>query len=90
MTKKVIDHLAKNYKKIREEVSESMGGKILDHEAKDILRRGYDRGYGNGYGNGYDEGIKVTIAQFVKDGIIGIADGAKRLGLKEEELAKYM
>jgi hypothetical protein len=86
MTKKVIDHLAKNYKKIREEVSESMGGKILDHEAKDILRRGYDRGYGNGY----DEGIKVTIAQFVKDGIIGIAEGAKRLGLKEEEFAKYI
>lgn len=90
MTKKVIDHLAKNYKKIREEVSESMGGKILDHEAKDILRRGYDSGYGNGYGNGYDDGMKVTIVQFVKDGIIGIAEGAKRLGLKEEEFAKYM
>ena len=71
-----------NYKKIREEVSESMGGKILDHEAKDILRRGYD--------SGYDDGMKVTIVQFVKDGIIGIAEGAKRLGLKEEEFAKYI
>ena len=40
MSKKVLEHLANKYSKVREEVGAIMGGKILDYEAKDILRRG--------------------------------------------------
>ena len=40
MSKKVLEHLAKKYSKVREEVGAIMGGKILEYEAKDILRRG--------------------------------------------------
>ena len=80
------DHAAwlQKNKRIREEVVDSMGGKVLDHEAKDILRQGYK--------NGYDEGMKtvIEIFQSVKDGIVGLSDGAERLGMKEEELAQYM
>lgn len=38
MGKKVVRHLAINKKKIVEGVEDIMGGKILDYEAKDILR----------------------------------------------------
>lgn len=48
MTKKVVDNLARNYGMIRKEVSESMGGKVLDHEVKDILRKGFNNGYVTG------------------------------------------
>ena len=44
MSKKVLEHLAKKYSKVREEVGAIMGGKILEYEAKDILRRG-ERNY---------------------------------------------
>ena len=44
MSKKVLEHLTNKYSKVREEVGAIMGGKILDYEAKDILRRG-ERNY---------------------------------------------
>ena len=44
MSKKVLEHLAKKYSKVREEVGAIMGGKILEYEAKDILSRG-ERNY---------------------------------------------
>jgi len=59
-----------------------MGGKVLDHEAKDILRQGYNDGYNNGK--------KYAIIEFIKEGIITLADGAARLGMSETELAKYV
>ena len=76
MTKKVVDNLARDYGKIRKEVSENMGGKVLDHEAKDILRKGIK--------------TAVEIVSMVKEGIIKPSEGAKRLGLSEEEFAKFM
>lgn len=38
--KKVLEHLAKKYSNVKEEVGAIMGGKILDYEAKDILNAG--------------------------------------------------
>ncbi len=40
MSNKVLEHLARNYKTIREEVKSVMGGKILDYEAKTIRSEG--------------------------------------------------
>lgn len=44
MSKKVLEHLAKKYSNVREEVGAIMGGKILDYEAKDILNKGRAEG----------------------------------------------
>lgn len=84
MTNKVIDNLAKNFKKIREEVVESMGGKVLDHDAKNFVNQGYK--------NGYEEGVKaaIEIVQLIREGILSLSDGAGRLGMNEQELARYM
>lgn len=94
MTKKVVDNLTKNFKKIQKEVMENMGGKVLDHEAKDILGQGYCDGYSDGYNRGfnvgYNDGKKHTIVQFIKEGIITPVEGAIRLGMSEIELAKYI
>ena len=60
MSDTVIKHLAAKYEKVRKGVGESMGGKVLEYEAKDILNRGRAEGYleGEAYGRreGRDEG----------------------------------
>lgn len=48
MSKKVLEHLAKKYSNVREEVGAIMGGKILDYEAKDILNKGRAEGRAEG------------------------------------------
>lgn len=44
MTKKVVQHIAKNHDNIREGVNSIMGGTVLEYEAKDILRKGISQG----------------------------------------------
>ncbi len=41
MSEKVVDNLAAKYANIRKEVRSVMGGKILEYEAKTILRQGH-------------------------------------------------
>ena len=48
MSKKVLEHLAKKYSNVKERVGAIMGGKILDHEAKDILNAGRAEGRAEG------------------------------------------
>lgn len=81
MTRKVVDNLARNCGKIRREVTDSMGGKVLDHETKDILRKGINIGLRTGMD---------SFAQLVRDGILELSDAARRIGVQEEELAKYL
>ncbi|MCD7751335.1 MAG: hypothetical protein LUI10_06290 [Lachnospiraceae bacterium] len=44
MTEKVVDNLTAGYANIRKEVRTVMGGKILEYEAKTILRQGEQKG----------------------------------------------
>ena len=44
MSRKVIEHLAAKYEKVAKGVSQQMGGKVLNYEAKDILNRGRAEG----------------------------------------------
>lgn len=53
MSKKVLEHLAKKYSNVKEEVGAVMGGKILDYPAKDILNQGRAEGRA--------EAVKVLI-----------------------------
>lgn len=56
MSDTVIKHLAAKYEKVRKGVGESMGGKVLEYEAKDILNRGRAEGYLEGEACGRREG----------------------------------
>jgi hypothetical protein len=44
MSEKVINSLARKHDKIKKEVTDVMGGKILDYEAKNILNKGVNQG----------------------------------------------
>ena len=61
MSRKVIEHLAVKYKNIAKGVSRTMGGKVLNYEAKDILNRGRREGEASGIRIG-EERTKIQIA----------------------------
>lgn len=57
MTGKVVEHLAKNYAKVKEGVKTVMGGKVLEYEAKTILRQGIREGIQEGIQQGMRQGL---------------------------------
>ena len=61
MSRKVIEHLAAKYKNVAKGVSRTMGGKVLNYEAKDILNRGRREGRMEGRREG-EEYTKIQIA----------------------------
>ena len=86
MTKKVIDSIAKKYENVREGVKQVVGGKILEYEAKDILRRGMQEGLSQGRQEGQ---INMCI-RLIQDGLLKVEDAARKLNMDEEELKKYL
>lgn len=75
-----------------------MGGKILDYEAKDILKKGIQQGeiIGRQQGEiiGRQQGEKTgkiqALVDLIKDGLLSINEAAKRLNMDESELEKYL
>ena len=61
MSRKVIEHLAAKYEKVAKGVSQQMGGKVLNYEAKDILNRGRAEGRREGREAGRTEGEAAGI-----------------------------
>ena len=61
MSRKVIEHIAVKYKNVAKGVSRTMGGKVLNYEAKDILNRGRREGRMEGRREG-EEYTKIQIA----------------------------
>lgn len=48
MAREAARHLAEKYEKVKEGVESTMGGKILNYEAKDILNQGRAEGHTEG------------------------------------------
>ena len=78
MSKKVIENIAARYANVKKEVSSIMGGKVLEYEAKTILKKGIREGKIN------------TYVELIKDGLLSISEAAKRLEMSEDELKKYL
>ena len=78
MSKKVIESIAARYENVKKEVSSIMGGKVLEYEAKTILKKGIREGKIN------------TYVELIKDGLLSISEAAKRLEMSEDELKKYL
>ncbi|MBR3761792.1 MAG: hypothetical protein IKK59_03520, partial [Lachnospiraceae bacterium] len=82
MSRRIIEHVTAGYDRIRERLGEIMGGVVLDNPARAI--------FANGKIEGRIEGrIELCIAM-LKDGIIPMAEAAKRLGMNEEEVCQYL
>ena len=63
-----------------------MGGKVLEYEAKDILRKGIKEGIEVGTKTGKLE----TLCELVKDGLLSIEEAAKRVDMTVEEFEKEL
>lgn len=61
MTEMVVNSLARKYEVIARGVADSMGGKILEYEAKDILKRGKDEGIQLGRKEGLKDGHTAGV-----------------------------
>lgn len=82
MSKKVLESIAKDYSAVREGVKSVMGGKILEYEAKDILRSGISQGKREGE-------ISMCI-RLIHDGLLSIQDAARQLDMEIDELKKHL
>ena len=88
MSRKVIEHIAVKYKNVAKGVSRTMGGKVLNYEAKDILNRGRAEGRREG-----EEQTKIQIAKkllALGNDIQSVADLAELPEETVEKLARSM
>ena len=76
MSERVITKLAMKYESIRKEVTDIMGGKVLEYEAKTILRKGIKAGKIEAY------------HELVNDGLLSVEEAAKRADMTIEEFQK--
>lgn len=74
MSNKVLEHIAKKYKSLREGVKSVMGGKVLEYEAKTIKW----------------EGIREGIQQGIEQGIEGTVTILKNLGVPSQVILKQI
>lgn len=65
MSQKVIEALANKYANIRKEVAAVMGGKVLEHKAKDIYRQGETDGKEIGLEIGKEIGLEIGLDALV-------------------------
>ncbi len=80
MSDKVVENLAQKYENVREGVKSVMGGQVLEHEAKTILREGWQQGRKEGE----DYGIKKGKMEHAKQ----TAFNLKAMGMNNDSIAK--
>ena len=85
MSKKVLDNISANYNEVREGVRQTMGGQILEYEAKDILNKGIAVGVEQGLEQGL---VDLIVKKLIKSKPISqIAD---ELELSEERILELI
>ena len=84
MTVKVVSSLAVKWPNVKKGVENIMGGEILELEVDKILNRGIDIGRTEGL----EEGMISTLTTLVRDGLLDLAEGAKRASMTQEEFAQ--
>ena len=63
-----------------------MGGKVLEYEAKTILKKGIAQGHQKGL-----EAGKISVyIDLIRDGIFTISEAAKRLNMPVEKLEEII
>ena len=92
MTGKVVSSLAVKWDNIKEGVEGIMGGEILELEVDKILNRGIDIGRTEGMSEGLTigrtEGLVDGMITLVRDGLLDMAEGAKRTNMTREEFER--
>lgn len=82
MSNKVLEHIAAKYEAVRKGVKSVMGGKVLEYEAKTILKEGQKEGR--------LEGRLEMLFDLVCNNLLSIAEAAAQANLSEELFTKKM
>ena len=94
MLRKVLEHIAKNYKNVSEGVKAVMVGRVLEYEAKTIkregIREGIREGRREGLREGRNEGRLELLVSLVQDDLLSVKDASLRANLTEEEFRKKL
>ena len=83
MSRKVLESIAKKYQKVREGVTEVMGGRVLEYEAKTIKNEGWLEGKVEGH----KEGKIEVLFDLVENHVFTIKEAASYAGLTVEEFS---
>ena len=62
MSKRVLQHIARRYQKVKEGVRDIMGGKILEYEAKTIRNESWNAGRAEGWNDGKEDLARALLA----------------------------
>ena len=97
---KVIEHLTKNYDRVKKEVRSVMVGQVLEYEAKTILRRGQREGMAQGMARGMAQGairgkIQTLVHQISKkwnknQSVPEIAEALEEEEVRVERIVKLL
>ena len=68
MSKQVLNQISRKYQNIKEGIGEIMGGKVLEYEAKDILKKGIAQGHAAGHAAGLTEKLITQIRKKLAKG----------------------
>lgn len=90
MLRKVLEHIAKNYKNVIEGVEAVMVGRVLEYEAKTIKREGIREGIKEGIKEGRNKGRLELLVSLVQDDLLSVKDASLRANLTEEEFRKKL
>ena len=82
ISNKVLEHIAAKYEAVRKGVRSVMGGKVLEYEAKTILKEGQKEGR--------LEGRLEMLFDLVCNNLLSIAEAAAQANLSEELFTKKM
>ena len=88
MSNRVLEQIARNYDNVREGVRGIMVGKVLEYEAKTILRRGFSQGLSQGLYQGKKEEALNNARNFFLDGVKFETVRKNIQSLTEEELTE--
>lgn len=80
MSEKVVENLAQKYENVRQGVKSVMGGQVLEHGAKTILREGWKLGRKKGEDFGIEKGKQEQAKQTARN--------LKVMGMNNESIAK--
>ena len=86
MTKIVIENIAAQYKKIKEGLGGIMGGKVLEYEAKTILRTGIEQGMERGMERGIEQGMERGMEKALVFMVVKKIKKGKDIDVIAEEL----
>ncbi len=84
MSGRVLEHIAEKYENVKEGVKAVMGGRVLEYEAKTILKRGIAQGEKRGEKRGVKRGRRQGIAQ----GKMELVDVMLKKGKSYEEISE--